>query len=308
MLPFDMNIATLSHVHAVTIRRMRKLSLIASLFLLFFSAPSYCEEPNLSIIPLHFRSVDEVIPILQPLLSKDGSISGIQNQLIVRTNVASLVEIMKVLEAIDRPARNLIITVQQNADVDSQQDAVTISGTISSGKDTRIAIPDETSDRGGASVNVGKGDSQVKAKIFSTDSTDSDKNAQKLRVLEGRQAYIQIGQSIPVPQRTVVRDGNAVSVVDSVEYRDVISGFFVLPRVNADRVTLEIAPQRDTVGATGNVKIQRAHTVLSGKLGEWIDAGGVVDSEDQRDGKIGSYAVKTKGERRRILIKVEEAP
>lgn len=44
----------------------------------------------LEVIPLRHRTVEEVIPVLQPMMVRDSSLSGTRGQLIVRTTPANL--------------------------------------------------------------------------------------------------------------------------------------------------------------------------------------------------------------------------
>lgn len=92
--------------------------------------------------------------------------------------------------------------------------------------------------------------------------------------------------------------------------KDVTTGFSVLPRVSGDNVTLEISPQRAVLDQRdgGAINIQRIHTTVSGKLGEWIDIGGAVREQRSVDSDILSSPRDLRDEQRRVLIKVEEIP
>lgn len=226
-------------------------------------------QATVEVIPLHYRSSAEIIPILQPLLPRDGSISGFQNQLIIRTTPANLAEIRRVLAGIDVAPRRLLITVRQDADADARSRAAEISGSVPLGERATITLP-------GAAASPDTVPDKNGLRITTTDSraAETDRNTQSVQVLEGYSAFIRVGQSIPVPQRTVVQGvigGQVVDrVMDSVEYRDVTTGFYAVPRLNGERVVLEINPQRNTPNpqAPGSVNIQQAATTVSGKLGD----------------------------------------
>lgn len=47
----------------------------------------------LEVIPLKYRTAEQVIPIILPMLAREGGVSGLQNQLVVRTTPANLEEI-----------------------------------------------------------------------------------------------------------------------------------------------------------------------------------------------------------------------
>jgi hypothetical protein len=95
--------------------------------------------------------------------------------------------------------------------------------------------------------------------------------------------------------------------VESTQYRDAASGFYVLPRLSGNRVTLEISQQRETLarGAAGAASVQGLVTTVSGRIGEWIEIGSTErDASSQQSALLGrSSAVR---DSRRILIKVEE--
>ena len=61
-----------------------------------------------------------------------------------------------------------------------------------------------------------------------------------------------------------------------VQMRNARRGFFALPRVQDDEVTVEIyaASERPSPN-TGRFDVQRAQTVLRGRLGEWLTLGRV---------------------------------
>jgi hypothetical protein len=265
----------------------------------------------LEVIPLQYRTADQVIPIVQPLLPREGSISGMQNQLVIRTTPDNLEEIRRVLAKIDTAPRRLIITVRQDADADVARREAEISGSVG-GEGARVTVPGGA-DRRGGTVVIREGDDRVRARVQDTRSVESDRNAQRVQVLEGNSAFISAGRSIPVPRQRVVRSvvgGRVVEqVVEDVDYRDVVTGFHVRPRISGDRVTLEVSPQHDTVSRDipGAVNVQRVATTVSGRLGEWIELGGLGQDRAERRTELLGSTSRSGSETRRVLIKVEEA-
>lgn len=69
-------------------------------------------QDALEVIPLRHRTAEQVIPVRRPLLAPGGALTGRHNQLIVRTTPSNLAQLRGVLEAIDRPARRLAISVR----------------------------------------------------------------------------------------------------------------------------------------------------------------------------------------------------
>jgi hypothetical protein len=265
----------------------------------------------LEVIPLKYRTADQVIPIVQPLLPRDASISGLQNQLVIRTTPANLEEIKRVLASVDTMPRRLIITVRQDAEVDARRRDAGVSGRVG-GDQARVVVPGG-SDRRGGTVVLQDGDNRVRARVFDTRSVESDRNTQTVQVLEGNSALISAGRSVPVPRqriaRTVVGGRVVEQVVEDVEYRDVVTGFYVRPRLTGDVVTLEVSPQHDTLSREipGGVNVQRVATTVSGRLGEWIELGGLGQDRAERRSELLGATSRAGSDTRRVLIKVEEA-
>jgi hypothetical protein len=93
-----------------------------------------------------------------------------------------------------------------------------------------------------------------------------------------------------------------------VLYKDVGRGFYATPRLNGERVTLDITQQADsqTGYGRGTIDTQRLSTTVSGRLGEWIELGG---SGRQATGdQSGTLSLSTSDARdnRSIWLMVEE--
>ena len=70
------------------------------------AAVTYAQQ-SLEIIPLRHRTVEQVLPVLQPLVEPGGTLSGSRGQLIVRASPGNLAEIRRALDAIDRVDQRL---------------------------------------------------------------------------------------------------------------------------------------------------------------------------------------------------------
>jgi len=130
--------------------------------------------------------------------------------------------------------------------------------------------------------------------------------------MEGREAYVRVGQSVPVRERQVRRTvvgGQVVEqAIESTQYRDVTTGFYVLPRIAGDRVTLDVSPQRETLSRQmpGGVNVQNVVTTVSGRLGEWMEIGGIGQNGSGQQAFILGRATTATRDSRRVLVKVEE--
>ena len=269
-------------------------------------------EPVVEVIPLHYRTAEEVIPILQPMLAREGTLSGFRGQLIIRTTPENLVELKRILASVDTAPRQLLITVRQDADGSASRRSASISGNVGN-DNARVIVPPTSRDRQGGRVVIRDGDSRISGHVLDSSSSLSDHNTQTLRVSEGREAFIGVGQSVPVRGRQVTRtvvNGQVVErVVETPQYRDVTSGFYVRPRVSGDRVLLDISPQRESLSSDirGGVNVQRVVTTVSGRLGEWIEIGGIVQNASGQQSVLLGQASSTETDYRRVLVKVDEA-
>lgn len=270
-------------------------SLRALLLFTLWGLTSVATAAELEIVTLKYRSAEQLIPVIRPLLAPGGSVSGLQNQLILRTTKANLAELRKVLAGIDSPPRRLMIYVRQDAEGVGAEGGVEFSAGTDS--DTR-----EPGNR-----EVGQERPGVSARIYESKGASGDRITQQLQVLEGNPAYIHVGQSIPVRSQTVTRSVDGITVSDSVAYRDLATGFEVVPRVAGERVFLDISPRRENpVGSRGGADIQHVVTKASGRLGEWFELGGSIRDESRGNSGLLIGAAGLRKDKRRIWVKVEE--
>lgn len=261
-------------------------------------------QMHVEVIALKYRTAEELIPILQPMLARDATLSGLRGQLVVRTTSANLQELRRILTSLDVAQRRLMITVAQDAASDGGNRGAEISGTLRRDDQLRLTLP--------GSAPVARDRDGIQARVYDTRSMDNMRVVQSVQVLEGRSALIQSGASVPVPQRRVVRsvvNGRQVDqIVESVDYRDVDTGYYVTPRVTGDRVTLEVSPQREAFvqRAPGVVDVQRVVSTVSGRLGEWIELAAVSQERSAEGSVLLGRASGTRTETRSVLVKVDE--
>lgn len=290
---------------------IRGLGLVIAL-LGFALTPMASAQTTVEVVPLKYRKSEQVIPVLQPLLGRDSSVTGFQNQLVVRATPAELAQVKRVLADIDTMPKRLLITVRQDADLDRDRREVELSGSIGN-DNARITVPGSRSQSGG-NVVFRDGDDRLRGRVVDSQRSSSSSTSQSIRVLEGSSAFIRAGESRPVRSRQVVRtvvNGQIVDrVVEGTDYHDASTGFSVVLRVQGNIVTLDIDPQRETFdnGRRGTVNVQRVVTTVSGRLGEWIDLGGANESRSDGQSTLLGRSSTSSSERRGVQVKVEELP
>lgn len=233
-----------------------------------FNAPF--AQQALEIIPLRHRTVEQVLPALQPLLEPGATLSGSRGQLFLRASASNADDIKRALAAIDRPAKRLRISVRTDDAFDRERRDLHASG------------------------SVGSGGVRIRGHAQDSRTGIGERVDQQLQVLEGSRAYISAGQSRPLR----VQDGS--------ELQDLLSGFEVVPRLAGGGVSLEIAQQRETPGSRpGNVQGQRLATSVHARLGEWVELGGTGQAMQSDERGIASASGRRTNGWRRVWVKVE---
>jgi len=224
-------------------------------------------QQSLEIIPLRHRSVEQVLPTLRPLLEPGGTLTGQNNQLIVRTSPGNLAQLKQALEAIDRPLRRLQISVRFDDALEAASQGIEASGRIGNR---------------GSRVDIGARDQRGSA---------IERVDQRIQVLEGGRALIMTGRSTPTP---ITRDTTLI--------RETATGFEAVARLaGGDTVLVDIAPRRETLDQQ-----QRLVTTVSARLGEWFELGGAATGTARDERGIASASRSRTSEARRVWLKIEE--
>ena len=253
---------------------------------------------DLEIIELKYRRAEDVIPIVQPLLDPGGALSGLDDRLLVRTTPENLGQIRAAVAALDRPQRQLLITVGQGTVTNLDSAGAHGSATIGGG-DVQVGVNRPPAAEPGAQVVV-RGQRQ-QADLH---------NQSSVRTLEGSETWIGMGQSVPVTT-TQVTPGWAGTVQQSTSYRDVSTGFYATARVSGDLVTLEISPRQQEyhrAAGAGSIQTRGADSVVTGRLGEWIPLGAVRESASGTSSGLLVWGRHAGTSEYSAWVKVDEVP
>lgn len=286
-------------------RRNALVALAGLTFMALFPLQASSQQKQLFVLELNTRTADEVIPLLEPMLARGGTISGLKDKLIIRTTLENLAELRKILDIVDARPRSLLITVKQDHASQRNDRELDVSGSI--GNDhVRVDIPGNPAaaeSDGEAQTRASENNVQVRAN--STRSDGGGRILQTIRVLEGNTAFIGVGESIPLRERST--DGGPVTH-ETIGFQEAVSGFYAQPRVHGNRVTVQLAAAADTIldRKSGIARIQRVTSVVSGRVGEWIEVGGIAEHANGRQADIASRRSGESRDQRRIYIMVEE--
>jgi hypothetical protein len=244
---------------------------------------------TLEIINLRHRSADAMLPQLAPFVEPGGAITGVGDKLFLRASSRNQADIRALVASLDTPLRRLMISVRQDGADSGSDRGAGVSGRVEVGA-------------GGTAIS-GRGH------LYQSDSRSRRDTVQQVQTVDGGRAAIMVGESFLLPLRQVVLTPAGVVVSESFVQRDLGTGFVAMPRLNGERVTLEISPRDDTAGTQpGSVNVQRLVTTVSGRLGEWLELGGSVGEQSGSSGAVASYGTRSASRQRRLLLKVEELP
>lgn len=258
-------------------------------------------QQEMEIIALRHRTLDQVLPTLQPLLEPGATLSGMNDQLILRASPRNRQQIRQALAAIDTPPRRLLIRVSQNREVEGRDEGVAVVAKPSGGMQES---------KESTRVEVRRGDARVSAQAWDSRRTRTSGSTQTVQVVDGGRALIEVGRSLPIPLRQVAIGPRGLAVSEGIVYRDVGQGFYAAPRVVGERVTVDISPRFDSPGesAYGTISTQRLTSTVSGRLGEWLELGGSSQQAVAAGSGQGHSGNSQSLDQRSIWLQVEELP
>jgi len=259
------------------------------------------------VIEVGFRPVEEMVDILRPLVPRPGSVSGAYGKIVIRTTPENMREIKSILSELNRAPANLLISVRHAMNDEIRRDLHQVYGEIR-GNDGSISAGREPRSGRGLGIEAEGGDVSAGARIDSTRSDTRGGGTQRVRVLEGREAFIRSGQAVPIAEERVVISGDGVKTVQrSTGFANVESGFYVRARLAGDdRVNVEIFPRNNRLdSSSGGIDVREASTVVSSPLGRWMEIGGVSGSSSTRSSGIGSSSSSSTRSDYATYLKVE---
>ena len=260
---------------------------------------SLATAQDLQVIELRHRLADELIPVLQPLLEPGAALTGMDSMLFVRTSPGNLEQLRAAVAVLDRKPRQLLVTVGQGTVERESGQALRGTATVGGG-DVQVGVNRPPADEPGVSVAVAQGSQRADLHNVST-----------VRLLEGSETYIAIGQSAPVTTTQVIPGRDGPAVVQTTDYREASTGFYATARLNGDVVTLELSPRQQRwrdAPADGRIDTAAVTTQVTGRLGEWLPIGGAEETSQRTDDGLLSHGRQRESRRYSAWVKVEEVP
>ena len=279
---------------------MKQLCLLLASLLLV----STVRADSVSVVQLQHRPAAEVVPVIAPMLGPNDAISGEGFRIFVRASAEGQQRVRSLVERLDTPARVLQVFVFQGSEHVLRELALRANVQVQRG-DTTIDVGSGNEADGGGRIIYSTSGGSASVDAVATQRNLRDHPIHRVRVTEGKEAYIETGERIPYFVGAAMRGRRALA--GGVQYENVVTGFYALPRIRGDNVVLEVSPFKSSRSDTGrgNVETQSATTTVTGRAGEWLFIGGVSEQTERTESAVAStYA--TQGSRNTgIWIKAE---
>ena len=279
---------------------MKQLCLLLASLLLV----STVRADSVSVVQLQHRPAAEVVPVIAPMLGPNDAISGEGFKIFVRASAEGQQRVRSLVERLDTPARVLQVFVFQGSEHVLRELALRANVQVQRG-DTTIDVGSGNEADGGGRIIYSTSGGSASVDAVATQRNLRDYPIHRVRVTEGKEAYIETGERIPYFAGVALRGRRVLA--GGVQYENVVTGFYALPRIRGDNVVLEVSPFKNSRSDTGrgSVETQSATTTVTGRAGEWLFIGGVSEQTERTENAVTStYA--TQGSRNTgIWIKAE---
>ena len=225
---------------------------------------------DVAVIRIKYRWARELAPIVQSMLSPDGSVTVSErvNSLVIVDSPDAIQRVRAYLDQFDKPLEQVRIRVRFYEQRSGEAGSVSARGRVS-GDDWHAATGGRRKD--GADISVEEGRRQ--RTNFSEHSVIAT---------AGQAAYIIAGKEIPYHDRWPDLSRRYGSGVNTVIFQVVETGFEVTPTIFQDNVLIRIVPRmaydddKDAV-----VRFYGAQTEVTVPFGRWVEIGGVADQKNE---------------------------
>ena len=257
---------------------------------------SSVQAASITTIQLQNRPAEEIIPIVKPLLGPGEVITASGFKLFLRASPASVEQVRDIIDALDVASKMLQISVFQGSERDLKTVAISGNLRIESGDASVGAGVGSSGKQGAGNIAYNSGNVSGDISANSSQTSKVSNPVHQLRVSEGTEGFIQTGNQIAYS-----------SYNNGTEFKDVTTGFYVLPRIRGSVVMLKVRPFKNSQSntGTGTIDTQSANTAISGRLGEWLPLGGVSEQFKRSQSGIGSSSSSEGSNQSSIWIRAD---
>ncbi len=256
--------------------------------LLLFSLSLNAAE-EMEIFELRGKTLDEMIPLIRPFVGTEGTVTGMHNQLIVRTTPDRMQEVRRILEQFDHPPRRLLIHLRETNPLSGSEEASQIS---TDNRHVKIGRP---------------GESGIRLKQY--DSRQRNDSMRTVQALEGSPTLILSGSSQPFVSGRGYHTGPYPGGHTEYQYRNIDSGFYATAHLIGEQVRIDITTQReDLLQDRRTIDRRESSSSVSGRLGEWIPLANISNRRQQSKQGIGMRGNTDLAQSETLWVMVEFSP
>lgn len=244
---------------------MKKWLLLVMLSVL---ATTVWADPKIETIQLKHRLAEELLPQVEPFIGKQDTIKAYGDLLIIKAEPETIEQVKSLVTKLDVAEKSIVVNVMKT--------------------DRRLGTAQGNNLQ--ADIDLNNSDnSSVEYQHWSTrDSKDQDQHY-RARGISGRPVMIMMGQDIPQQQNLVLlRPNGDIAVQGDTQYLNLNSGFqAVATLLPNERVRVEIHPAfSDYNPQDKTISHSAVISTVEGKLGQWLELGGVVEQNRQETDTI----------------------
>jgi len=265
---------------------MKPLIKLACVAILQIMNAAFSHAEVLETIVLRHRLADQVLPVLQSTFPQARIQAFYGTLIIAAPDEQSLAKITHLLQQLDTPLQNLIVTVEQRSSNHAMQSGIETQG--------RVVI------RNGAV------DANGQLTLQDQQSQTQRSSVQTLRILDGAEGFIQLGQQRFIPQLSFIHRPNYSIVHVGGVWQSAGTGFYVAPRrIGDSAVALQLMPQQRRFTSATAREGQVVWSEVQGQLGEWLPIGETRQQQTQNNQGLLSRSSGSLEQTYTVWVKVE---
>ncbi|MDO9151514.1 MAG: nodulation protein NolW [Methylotenera sp.] len=246
------------------------------------------------IFTLQHRFAEDILPTIQAIISSNGTTYAIQNQLIVRTDSQTMIEVEQTIATLDTARENLKIRVKRQGNMTESSNNTSVRGRTRIGNATIVTGNDSRHSRDGVNIN-----------LENNQTRSLQSSEQFIQVLDGAPAYISVGESVPYTSEWILLTQRYAVTQTNTEFIEIGTGFTVRARSIGSRVELDITPTFSKLKQHGRLEFEQLTSTVMVNRNEWVNIGGIMQENDDVSRTILSSKNGRTYENNQIFIRVE---
>lgn len=262
-----------------------RLQLFLVLFFVLFTWGVFpaSVSAEMRLFELQYRPVGELAEMVRSLLGEEARVAAYRNTLVVNASPSALDEVARLVASYDRSKQMLRVTIEQGKTFSEHERAVSTSGRLQD-DDSRIVFgpSGKKSSKDGSTIIVDSGQNRLKLRGTDSRYRESRQVSQFVSVLEGEPALVSVGRAVPFTSQMLTYCRQHPGFVATTSYKNVDTGFEVLPTLYNGMVEMEVRPfmaflDRDN---PQQIVFHELGTKVNIPVGTWYELGGHVQTQD----------------------------